>query len=138
MNVTVNGVAENEDVDYFVVEAKKGERISVEVEGIRLGITMFDPYVAILNAKRFELASSDDAALVWQDGLRLGPRPRGRQVHHPGPRERLCRQRLVHLPAARGQLPPADRRRCPPAASSARSSTVQLDRRPGRRSHDRR
>ncbi|AMV39379.1 peptidase [Planctomyces sp. SH-PL62] len=69
MNVVVNGVAENEDVDYFVVEAKKGERISAEVEGMRLGITLFDPYVAILNAKRFELASSDDAALLWQDGF---------------------------------------------------------------------
>ena len=69
MDSTVNGVAENEDVDYFVVEAKKGERISAEVEGIRLGITLFDPYVAIMDAKRFELASSDDAALIWQDGF---------------------------------------------------------------------
>lgn len=67
MNSTVNGVADNEDVDYFVVEAKKGDRISAEVEGIRLGITVFDPYVAIMDAKRFELASSDDTALVWQD-----------------------------------------------------------------------
>src|SRR5262249_50753748 len=67
MEVVVNGVADNEDVDYFVVEAKKGERITAEVEGIRLGITLFDPYVAIMDAKRFELASSDDAALVWQD-----------------------------------------------------------------------
>ena len=56
MNVTVNGVADNEDVDYFVVEAKKGERITAEVEGMRLGITLFDPYVAIMDAKRFELA----------------------------------------------------------------------------------
>jgi hypothetical protein len=68
MNSTVNGVADNEDVDYYVVEAKKGDRISAEVEGIRLGITLFDPYVAIMDSKRFELASSDDAALVWQDG----------------------------------------------------------------------
>ncbi|AGA29814.1 PPC domain-containing protein [Singulisphaera acidiphila] len=67
MNSTVNGVAENEDVDFFVVEAKKGERITAEVEGIRLGIALFDPYVAIMDAKRFELASSDDTALVWQD-----------------------------------------------------------------------
>jgi len=68
MNSTVNGVADNEDADYFVVEAKKGERISAEVEGARLGITHFDPYVAILDTNRFELASSDDSALVWQDG----------------------------------------------------------------------
>ena len=69
MNVTVTGVADNEDVDYFVVDAKKGERISAEVEGLRLGISEFDPYVAILNAKRFELGVSDDAALVWRDGF---------------------------------------------------------------------
>jgi hypothetical protein len=69
MNVTVNGVAGNEDVDYYSIKAKKGERITAEIEGIRLGLTLFDPYVAILNAKRFELGSSDDAPLIWQDGL---------------------------------------------------------------------
>lgn len=68
LGVVVNGVAENEDVDYFAVEARKGERITAEVEGIRLGITLFDPFVAILDSERFELSSSDDAALVWQDG----------------------------------------------------------------------
>jgi hypothetical protein len=68
MNSVVNGVADNEDVDYYAVEARKGDRISAEVEGIRVGISQFDPYVAIMDAKRFELASSDDAALVWQDG----------------------------------------------------------------------
>ncbi|NUQ63424.1 MAG: PPC domain-containing protein [Pirellulales bacterium] len=67
MNVTVGGVVENEDVDYFQVEAKKGQRISVEVEGIRLGETFFDPYVAILNKDRFVLAGSDDNPLVYQD-----------------------------------------------------------------------
>jgi hypothetical protein len=69
MNVTVNGIADNEDVDYYVVTAKKGERISAEVEGLRLGISEFDPYVAILDAKRFELGVSDDAALAWRDGF---------------------------------------------------------------------
>src|SRR5579872_4606085 len=69
MNVTVNGTADNEDVDYYVVEAKKGDRITAEVEGIRLGVTLFDAYVAIMSAARFELASSDDSALVWQDGI---------------------------------------------------------------------
>ena len=67
--VCINGVAENEDVDYFVVEMKKGERISAEVEGLRLGITHFDPYVAILDAERFELAASDDAALLRVDAI---------------------------------------------------------------------
>ncbi|MBC8117395.1 MAG: pre-peptidase C-terminal domain-containing protein, partial [Candidatus Saccharimonas sp.] len=68
-NVTVEGIIQNEDVDYFVIEAKQGERITAEVEGIRLGDSMFDPYVAILNEARFELSTSDDAALIWQDGV---------------------------------------------------------------------
>lgn len=69
MNSTVTGVADNEDVDYYVVDAKKGERITAEVEAIRLGISLFDVYVAILNSARFELSASDDNALVWQDGI---------------------------------------------------------------------
>ena len=67
MNSTVNGVAASEDVDYYVVDAKKGDRIAAEVEAIRLGTTLFDPYVAILDAKRFELASADDSPLLVQD-----------------------------------------------------------------------
>jgi hypothetical protein len=69
LNTTVFGVIENEDVDYFVVDAKKGQRITAEVEGIRLGGTMFDPYVAILDKNRFELAACDDTALLLQDPI---------------------------------------------------------------------
>lgn len=69
LGCTVSGVVENEDVDYFAVEAKKGERLTVELEGLRLGYTFFDPYLAVLNAKRFELARSDDAPLLRQDCL---------------------------------------------------------------------
>ncbi|HEX4072775.1 MAG TPA: peptidase, partial [Planctomycetaceae bacterium] len=67
MNVTVNGVIQAEDVDYFVVDAKKGQRISAEIEGMRLGVTMFDPYIAILDSKRFELITADDTPLLKQD-----------------------------------------------------------------------
>ena len=66
---TVSGVVQNEDVDYYAIEAKKGDRITAELEGLRLGYTFFDPYLAILNAQRFELARSDDAALLRQDCL---------------------------------------------------------------------
>ncbi|MBM4004424.1 MAG: peptidase [Planctomycetes bacterium] len=69
MNVTISGVVQNEDVDHFVVEAKKGERITAELEGLRLGRTFFDPYLAILNSARFELSRSDDNALLNQDCL---------------------------------------------------------------------
>ncbi|HEY1067321.1 MAG TPA: PPC domain-containing protein, partial [Pirellulales bacterium] len=67
LNATVSGVANSEDVDYYAVKCTKGQRLSVEVEGMRLGNTMFDPYCAILDDKRFELAASDDAPLVYQD-----------------------------------------------------------------------
>tara|TARA_E500000178_G_scaffold19292_1_gene18189 strand:- start:9287 stop:11716 length:2430 start_codon:yes stop_codon:yes gene_type:complete len=65
--ITVNGTITNEDVDYFEINATKGQRISVEIEAIRLSGAMFDPYVAILDAKRFELAASDDSELLLQD-----------------------------------------------------------------------
>jgi hypothetical protein len=35
--VTIEGVAKNEDVDHFAVEARKGDRMTAEIEGIRLG-----------------------------------------------------------------------------------------------------
>jgi Bacterial pre-peptidase C-terminal domain len=73
LNCTVHGTITSEDVDYFAVEAKKGQRISVEIEGVRVATDMgagnlFDPYIAILDAKRFELATSDDTPLLKQDG----------------------------------------------------------------------
>jgi hypothetical protein len=69
MNVVVNGTVANEDVDYYVVQAKKGQRISAEVVAMRLGTALFDPYVAILDAKRFELSANDDTALALQDAF---------------------------------------------------------------------
>lgn len=67
LGVAITGVVQNEDVDYYAVELKKGQRLNAEVEGLRLGNTNFDPYVAILNADRFELARSDDSPLLFQD-----------------------------------------------------------------------
>ncbi len=67
LGTTLQGVIENEDVDYYKFTAKKGERLSLELEGIRLGTINMDPYVAILDAKKFELATCDDSALLMQD-----------------------------------------------------------------------
>jgi len=67
LNSTVLGTMSNEDVDYYLIEAKKGEPIAVEVEGMRLGRTMFDPYVAILDRSGKVLAKADDTALFVQD-----------------------------------------------------------------------
>lgn len=115
-NVVVNGVAENEDVDYYVVEAKKGDRIAAEVEGWRLGITLFDPYVAILDAKRFELASSDDAALIWQDAFASIVAPEDgkyviavRESAYAGNGACLYRLHLGDFPRATAVMPPGGR-----------------------------
>lgn len=67
MNVTVHGLCTNEDVDYYQVELEAGQTLTVELEGLRLGTDFFDPFVAILDQGRFELARSDDAPLVQQD-----------------------------------------------------------------------
>lgn len=71
-NHTIEGVVKNEDVDYFKINAKKGQRVSLEVEGVRLGWTgnnlLFDPAISLLDKNRFELASSDDTVLLKQDG----------------------------------------------------------------------
>ncbi|MBU6294787.1 MAG: pre-peptidase C-terminal domain-containing protein [Planctomycetes bacterium] len=69
LNVTVTGVVTSEDVDYYAVDLKKGQRLAVEVEGMRLGGTFFDPYVAILDSKRFEMAVSDDNPSIGQDAM---------------------------------------------------------------------
>jgi hypothetical protein len=69
LEITVTGIVQSEDVDLFAVAAKKGERLTAEVEGLRLASAVFDPYVAILDKARFELSASDDAALVWQDAV---------------------------------------------------------------------
>ncbi|GIW98165.1 MAG: serine protease [Pirellulaceae bacterium] len=67
LNSTINGVVTTEDVDYYAVELSAGQKLTVELEGLRLGTEFFDPFVAILDDQRFELASSDDAPLLQQD-----------------------------------------------------------------------
>lgn len=69
LNTTVAGVITNEDVDYFAVQAEAGQRVTAEIEAMRLGRAMFDPSIAILDAKRFELAACDDSALLLQDSV---------------------------------------------------------------------
>ncbi|RBP48016.1 pre-peptidase [Roseimicrobium gellanilyticum] len=69
LNTTVEGLVTNEDVDYYKVTLKKGERLSLEVDGLRLGYVVFDPYIAVLNKDRFEVANSDDTILHRQDGF---------------------------------------------------------------------
>ena len=65
---TVNGTIQNEDVDWFQIEAKVGQRVSVEIEAIRLGF-MFDPYIEVRDAAGNELAKCDDCPLLKQDAF---------------------------------------------------------------------
>jgi hypothetical protein len=67
MNTTAEGVINNEQVHFYKIDAKKGQRISAEVEGMRLGGTMFDPYLSVVDMAKFEIATSDDTALLKQD-----------------------------------------------------------------------
>ncbi len=69
LNTTIHGVAGNEDEDVYLVSMKKGERLSVEVEAMRLGGTMFDASLAILDPRKFELAACDDAMLLRTDAF---------------------------------------------------------------------
>ena len=69
VNSTVNGVIHDETIDYYSIQAKKGDRITAEVEGMRLAREMLDPWAAILDAHGRQLASNDDNALLVQDPL---------------------------------------------------------------------
>jgi len=71
LNVTVDGSTKPETTDYFRFQGKKGQRVSVEVEGLRAnsvrGRLSMDPYVAIFDEERFALATADDTPLLRQD-----------------------------------------------------------------------
>ena len=67
LNSTVQGTIGSEDVDVFSVEVKKDQRLSVEIEGARLGRTLFDPTVTVLSADGRVLAASDDTPLLGHD-----------------------------------------------------------------------
>ena len=67
LNTTVMGVITSEDVDCFAVVARKGERLSAEVEGMRLGRGLFDPRLTLLDSRGTVLADVDDTQLAMQD-----------------------------------------------------------------------
>lgn len=69
LDTTVNGVIQFEDVDYYAVDLKKGERLAAEMEAVRLGLDFYDAHLAIINKNRFPLASSDNSTAAWKDAL---------------------------------------------------------------------
>ena len=69
LNCTVAGTIPSEDVDYYVVSVAKGERLTAEIEGMRLGRGTFDPYVCIQDRTGKILDAAEDSALGFQDGV---------------------------------------------------------------------
>lgn len=67
LDTTVNGVVTNEDVDYFAVELAEGDRLAVEIEGLRLGNLLFDPKLRLFGPRGHELIAEDDTAVLRQD-----------------------------------------------------------------------
>lgn len=68
-DVVVNGVVKDGDTDVFAVEVDEGERLSVEIEGIRLGRTLFDPMLELRDETGSLLASNDDQPAAQQDAF---------------------------------------------------------------------
>src|SRR3990172_2826625 len=108
LGTTIQGVVQNEDVDCFLVEAKQGQRIVAEIEGIRLGETFFDPYVAILDLDRFVLAGADDTALLRQDAVAAAVAPNDASYVIQVRESAFGRGRALRRPGLRGGvfLPP--------------------------------
>ena len=69
LNVTINGSITSDDLDYFRVTAEKGQRLTAEIEGMRLGRGAFDPYLAIQDKTGKVLDASEDSSLGFQDGI---------------------------------------------------------------------
>lgn len=67
-NVTIAGVLELEQADFYAIEGKKGDRLNVESEAMRLG-QILDTNVTVYNAERFEIVGNDDNALSRQDAF---------------------------------------------------------------------
>jgi len=74
LNQTINGTLPAEDVDRYRLELKKDQRLSVEIEAIRLG-EFVDPVIELLgphdadSADAASIAFSDDSVLTNQDGF---------------------------------------------------------------------
>jgi len=116
LDVTVDGKITREDIDYFAVDAKAGERITAEIEAMRLGRTMFDPCVAILDARRFELSASDDSVLLLQDSVASAIAPEDgryvilvRDASFQGNDQSCYRLHVGRYPRPRVAFPPGGR-----------------------------
>ncbi|MBM3288666.1 MAG: peptidase [Candidatus Hydrogenedentes bacterium] len=70
---TVNGQVTNEDADYFAFDFAAGDRLSAEVEAIRLGGPLFDPKLRLYDPAGIELIAEDDTPMMNQDAAFVYP-----------------------------------------------------------------
>lgn len=65
--VTIRGVIEEADVDCFSVVLARGERVSLDLEAMRLGSAFFDAYLDVVAPDGSIVASADDDPVSLQD-----------------------------------------------------------------------
>ena len=113
LNHTVEGTVTNEDIDFFSIEGKAGEVISLEVEAIRLGNRMFDAYLAVVDSNRFEIAVCDDSPLTLQDPSLSFTVPEDgryvvelREASYGGDKTAHYRLHIGHFPRPQMAFPP--------------------------------
>ena len=66
-NTTILGTLESDDVDVYQIQVSAGERISAEVVGVRLGVTLLDTVLTLRDPKGKVLEWVDDTPLLNQD-----------------------------------------------------------------------
>ncbi|MEE3365816.1 MAG: hypothetical protein VX304_09225 [Planctomycetota bacterium] len=70
LNTTVAGyISKVGQVDWFRVVLKKGQRLNVDVQAVRMAQRLFDAHVTILDARARVLAESDDTGLGLHDPI---------------------------------------------------------------------
>jgi hypothetical protein len=67
LNTTVAGVIDSGDVDCVAVALRKGQRLSAEVQAVRLGGELTDTVLTILDPDGRPIAQADDTAITRQD-----------------------------------------------------------------------
>jgi len=67
LGTVVDGVVRREDLDHYALELEAGQRLSIEVEAIRLGQVFFDPAVEVYGPDGQLLGEADDSPPTRQD-----------------------------------------------------------------------
>ncbi len=70
LNTTVSGyISEVGQLDWYRVMVKKGQRLNVDVQAVRMAQGLFDAHVTVFDARARVLAESDDTGLGLHDPI---------------------------------------------------------------------